>query len=210
MRMSWTYPTGERRARGRFETSRNDADCSVSAAMRSASASLAPCWSSFACTSARWHASSSTTSVDSWRHSAFARSRMRALQWRSCRSRILHPGEIPNQREELPPLLTLRLEHLSALRGDLVVAPPPLARLLDPAPLNPLAFFELVERGVERGEVERERAARSLFDQLRELVAMEGLVFEEREHDQLGRALLGFTDRAAEFHAADYILESRI
>src|SRR5207245_8208460 len=134
------------------------------------------------------------TSSDSSRHSAFARSPTSALQRRRSRSRILHSREIPNEREELPPLLTLRLEHLAAFRRDLVVAAPPLAGLLDPAALNPFPFFELVERGVERGEVEGERAARSLFDELRELVAVQRLIFEEGEDDQLGRALLGFAN----------------
>src|SRR5262249_17875367 len=147
---------------------------------------------------------------DSSRQSPFARSRTRALHSRRVRSRILHSGEVPDQREELPPLLALRLEHAASLRRDRVIAPPPLAGLLDPAAVNPFPFLELVQRRVEGGEVEGEGAAGSLFDQLRELVAVERLIVEEREHDQLGRALLGFTDRAAEFHAGDYILDSRI
>src|SRR2546428_5495003 len=104
--------------------------------------------------SARWHASSSTTSNARSRHSRFARSRTSAFQCRSSRSRIAHSCEITNQLEELAPFLALGRQHCPALVGDPVVAPPALARLLDPAALDPLALFEFVESGVERGEVE--------------------------------------------------------
>src|SRR4029077_12440318 len=131
------------------------------------------------------------------RHSRFARSLTSAFHCRSSRSRITDSCEIPNQLEDLPPFLALRREHVAALGRDLVVPPAPLSRLLDPAALDPSAFFELVEGCVERREVEGERAAGALLDQLRQLVAVPRLVVEKCEHDELRRALLRFADGAS-------------
>src|SRR5439155_23455241 len=117
-----------------------------------------------ACRSARWHASSSTTSGESSRHSRSARSRTSAFHCRRSRSRITNSSEIPNQLEELPPFFALRREHLAAPGRNPVVAPPALAGLLDPAARDPFAFFELVEGGVERREVEGERSTGASLD----------------------------------------------
>src|SRR5262245_60987216 len=103
------------------------------------------------------------TSVESSRHSRSARSRTSARQRLRSRSRIAHPREIANQLEELLPFLALRGEHVAPRRGDRVVAAAPLARLFDPAALNPFPFLELVESRVERREVEGERAAGSFL-----------------------------------------------
>src|SRR3989442_2860104 len=200
-RMSCTYPP-PRRARGRFDSSRNDAAFSVSSAICRASASDAPSRIAAACSSARWHASSSTTSSESSRHSRFARSRTSAFHCRRSRSRITDSSEIPNQLEEQPPFLALRREHFAAFGRDLVITPAPLPRLLDPAALDPFAFFELVEGCVERCEVEGERAAGAILDQLRQLVAVPRFIVEKCEHDELRRALLRFADGAGEFHGA--------
>jgi hypothetical protein len=51
----------------------------------------------------------------------------------------------------------------AAITGE---SAPALIWTLDPPPLHQPALFELVERGVERGEVERQPAAGSLVDQL--------------------------------------------
>src|SRR2546430_4720962 len=108
------------------------------------------------------------------------------------RSRITDSSEIPNQLEELPPFLALRREHFAALGRDLVIAPAPLPCLLDPAALDPFAFFELVKSGVQRREVEGERTAGPILDQLRQLVAVPRFIGEKCEHDELRRALLRF------------------
>src|SRR5262249_1213903 len=209
IRTSWAYPT-PRHARGRFDSSRNEAASSTASARRRASSSVAPRRIWAACRSARCVASSSTTSSESSRHSRSARSRTSVRHRRISGSRITHSGKIADQREELAPFLPLRGEDVAPLGGETVVAPAPLPGLLDRAALNPLALLELVERGVERGEVEGEQAARSLLDQLRQFVAVTGAVVEKREDQQLGGALLRFADRAGGLHAADYILESRI
>src|SRR5262245_36252821 len=106
-------------------------------------------------------------------------------------------AEVLDEGEELTPFLALRREELAAAGRDAVAAPPALVRLLYPASLNQAALFEFVERGVERGEVERQRAVGSFVDQLHELVAMTRCVLEKRQHDEFCGPLLGFTNRPA-------------
>src|SRR6267143_730710 len=120
-------------------------------------------------------------------------------------------GKVADEREELTPFAALRGEELAAARCDAVVAAAALIRFLHPASLNQGALFELVEGGVERREVEGERAARSLVNQLDELVAVARLVLEEREDDQFGGPLLGFPDGAAGRHIGEqHISDCRI
>src|SRR5262249_5436351 len=111
---------------------------------------------------------------------------------------------------ELLPLAALRGEHVAPSGGDGVVATPSLTGLFDPPTPDPLAFFELIERGVEGREVERQRRAGSRLDQFGELVSVPRLVFEEGQHDQFRCPFLRFADRASNFHRPHYILESRI
>src|SRR5581483_5500530 len=185
------------RARRRCASSTSDAE------FKTASARSYPADAS---SSARCSASSLRTSSDSRRAD---RSAIRSRQY-GRRSGIAHPGEIADEREELLPLTTLRREHLFPARGDRVIPPAPLPRLLDPATVDPLPFFEFVEGGVEGGEVERQRAAGSLVNQLRQLVPVKRLLVEQREDDEFRGPLLRFADRAGKFHTGDYILESGI
>ena len=86
-------------------------------------------------------------------------------------------------------------------RGFLLVRKPtivqsaaaPLARLFDPAGLEPAAALEPVQHGVERGDVEPDGAGGAGFDELRQFVAMPGAVRQQREDEQLRAAFLEFT-----------------
>ena len=46
------------------------------------------------------------------------------------------------------PALTLGSQHLASLRGEPVIAPPPLAALLHPAALDPAALFQTVQQRI--------------------------------------------------------------
>src|SRR5262245_4306346 len=113
---------------------------------------------------------------------------------------MLDSREFTNELEELSPLFPLGGEDRAAFGRDLVVAAAALAGFLDPSALDPLALFQLVERRVQRGEVEGQRTARSGFDQLRQLVPVPRLVLEKREGHELGGAFFCFADCAGEFH----------
>src|SRR5207237_4349559 len=81
-------------------------------------------------------------------------------------------------------------EQAPAGRGDAVVAPAALARLLDPASLNEPPRLHLIKERVERRGVKREDAPRALLDQLRDFVAMAGALLEQREHQHFSAPLL--------------------
>ena len=80
-------------------------------------------------------------------------------------------------------------EHDPPLRREMVEPPAALPGLLHPSSRNEPAPLEAVEHGVERRDVEPEHAARSLFDQLANLVAVHGAVLHQREDEQLGAPL---------------------
>src|SRR5262245_24811286 len=108
--------------------------------------------------------------------------------------------------DELAPRAALRRQHGGAGRRQPVVAAPALAGLLDPAALDPPALFEAIEQRIERRRAESEHAARSRFDQLAEVVAVAGLILDQREDEELGAALF----QLAIEHARLYILHSDI
>ena len=93
--------------------------------------------------------------------------------------------------------------------GDPVVAAPPLARLLDPAPAQPAAILEAVQRRVERGEreawsVPSDRASICL----RNVVAVERLILDERQDQELRAAFLRFANRILRHDRTTICMES--
>src|SRR5687767_831456 len=80
-------------------------------------------------------------------------------------------------------------QHFAPVAGEFVHAPPPLAGLLGPAPLDPSALFELIEERIERRGVEGHRSARSLLDQLGDVVAVPRTDLDERQDEELGAPL---------------------
>src|SRR5262249_41922710 len=90
------------------------------------------------------------------------------------------------------PGLTLLGQLPASLRREPVEASTPLARLLDPAALDPAAVLETEERGVERRQGERQPAARAGLDELADFVPMAGPGLEQRQDEHLGAAFLQF------------------
>ena len=72
----------------------------------------------------------------------------------SFQSGVADAGHLAERGDEARPIRALAGQHLRAGVGDPVVAPSPLARLLDPPPADPAPRFHSVERGVERGQRE--------------------------------------------------------
>src|SRR5690242_15278302 len=64
--------------------------------------------------------------------------------------------DLPEGGDEPRPVGALIREYFAAGLGDAVIAAPPLAGAFDPAPADPPAIFQAVQRGVERGEREAE------------------------------------------------------
>src|SRR4030095_9353594 len=65
---------------------------------------------------------------------------------------------------------------------------PSLTGLLDPAAGDPVAILELVEQGIERGDVKGQQPARFAGDFTGDVVAMELAVLERGEDQDLGAA----------------------
>src|SRR5262249_52307748 len=103
--------------------------------------------------------------------------------------------------DEALPVGALLGKHFPARLGDPIVAAASLPRLLDPPSLDPAAILHAVERRVQGRQREPDAAARSLLDQLADLVPVVAFVLDEREDDDLGAALLRFFDGASRGHA---------
>src|SRR5262245_46804257 len=101
-------------------------------------------------------------------------------------------GDAIEREEELLPDRAFAGEALVAGGRQAVVAAAPLAGLLDPSPLQESVVLEAVEGRVERGDVVAERPLRSLDDQASDLVAVAGPLFDERQDQEVGGALLLF------------------
>src|SRR5262249_53314666 len=94
----------------------------------------------------------------------------RSGSWRI--SGRLHAGDAADGSRELAPGGALRREDVGARRREAVIAAAALARLLDPAPLDPAALLEPIEERIQRRDAERQHAAGPRLDQLAQLVAM--------------------------------------
>src|SRR4029077_10487617 len=81
-------------------------------------------------------------------------------------------GDAIQGREEGAPALALCVEDLLAGGGEPVEASPAHAGLFDPLALDEPAALEAIERGIERRDVELQRACGSRIDQLGDFVAM--------------------------------------
>src|ERR1041384_7786554 len=108
-----------------------------------------------------------------------------------------HPADCLDEGAPAPPLGG---EDLPALRGEPVVAAAALAGLLHPAAGDHAAPPEPVEQRGERRDGEAGDPAGARVDQLAQLVAVAGLVLEQREDQELGAALLPVRVRHQEPH----------
>src|SRR5262245_18858495 len=106
--------------------------------------------------------------------------------------------------------VALRLQHLLAGWREPVVPAPALARLLDPAALDPAALLEAIQQRIERRDAELQHTARARFDQLAEVVAVARLILDERQDEQLRASLLQLAIEHSGFHVlhSDILLKS--
>src|SRR5687767_1177697 len=87
------------------------------------------------------------------------------------------------------PAVALAREDAASFGGEAIAAAPALARPFDPAPEDPAALLELVEQGIERGDMEGQQPVRPPRDLARDVVAVELPVLERRQDQNLGAAL---------------------
>ncbi len=108
----------------------------------------------------------------------------------------LDAGDVRESRDEPSPFLALGREHGLPGVGDSVVAPPALARSLDPAAADETAFFEAIQRGVQRGQREPQRPARAVLDVAGDVVTMQRTLVNERQNQEVCAAF--FAESIAE------------
>src|SRR5262245_39408148 len=107
-------------------------------------------------------------------------------------SGMAETGDAVDGLDKGGPGLSLAFEHPDAGRGEPVKPAATLAGLLNPAPADPAPLLQPVEQGIERGHMETDHALGAGLDQLAELVAVAGLVFQQGEDEEIGAALLEF------------------
>jgi hypothetical protein len=93
-----------------------------------------------------------------------------------------------NKGHEILPTFLFGAKGFAALGCEAVIAAAALLGFFDPASGDPTFLFEAVEERVEGSDVEFESAAGAELDELGDIVAVAGLVFEEGEHEELGAA----------------------
>jgi hypothetical protein len=90
--------------------------------------------------------------------------------------------------EEVLPGRAFLGQDAAARRRDAIAAAPARPGALDPAALDEAAILEPVQRRIERRDVEAELALRPLTDQPADVVAVPGLVLDERQDQDVGAA----------------------
>src|SRR5262245_27524254 len=103
---------------------------------------------------------------------------------------MLASGDAAHALDERRPRLSLCGQHAAAFDRHLIEAAAALVGLFDPGALDPATLFESIEQGVERIDVEGQRAAGPGVDQLAQLVAVPRPRVEQREDEQFGGAAL--------------------
>src|SRR4030095_17039279 len=179
----------DRAGRGR-EPERSAAsagESSSSSALRRASSGEAPPEVSSAYRSSRCCAISSTMEASRAGSSFSSASRSRISCDQSGTLRLRDPAHRLDERD---PRALLQAKDLTALGRDLVVAPPALRGLLDPATLDQAARLQAIEERIEGRHVEAQRPARTRLDELPDLVAVAGAPLHQGQDEELGRTLL--------------------
>src|SRR5882724_7582294 len=105
----------------------------------------------------------------------------------SLTSRQRHLLHHPNQFPPTPPLFR---QSLPPHRSQFVKPPSPLSRFLHPLAFDPTPPLQPIQHRVQRRHVKIHKPARSLLDQLRDLVTVPRPIFQNRKDKYLRRALL--------------------
>src|SRR6185436_14026491 len=140
--------------------------------------------------SSRCWASSSTTSA-SCAGSRLSRDRRRRTS--SFQSGMLNSGNAIDGFDKLLPTVALCGEDFPALGSQTVITTTALARLFDPASLNPATALESIQQRVKRSHIEPQPPPRALLDQISDVIPMPWLIFDEREYQQFRAPLLQLT-----------------
>src|SRR5688572_3297148 len=122
----------------------------------------------------------------------------------SCRhSGIADPRDPTHGLVERLPAASLAAEECAPATRQTVVPTTALPSLFGPPALDQPPFLQAVQQRIQRRHTKVERARRARVDEFRDLVAVPRAVFEQRQNQQLGRALLPFTIVVVSAHTLD-------
>ena len=103
---------------------------------------------------------------------------------------MLNSGDAVDRLDELDPAMALLRQHLFARRRKAIIAAATLPGFFNPPTADPVPFFQPIEQGVQRCDVEPEGAPRAQFDKLSNFITVPRAVFEEGKNHQLRAAFL--------------------
>jgi len=106
---------------------------------------------------------------------------------------MLNSGNAIDGFDKLLPTVALCGEDFPALGSQTVITTTALARLFDPASLNPATALESIQQRVKRSHIEPQPPPRALLDQISDVIPMPWLIFDEREYQQLRAPLFQLT-----------------
>src|SRR3989442_6419458 len=150
--------------------------------------------------------SSSSTSSSTGSHAWPFASNARCS--RGFQSGMANPSDAIQRQEERVPRRTLCRERFSARARQAIVAPTPLSRTLDPAPVDQALVFEAIERRIQRGSVKGDGAVRPFVDQLADFVAVALAFVEQRQNEDFGAPPLQLAlEQSCRHMWRDYILD---
>src|SRR4051812_16867035 len=113
---------------------------------------------------------------------------------------LFESGDAGERLEEVFPDASLAAKGPAAGDRDAVIAPAPLAGLLDPASFEQPFLFHSIQRRVGGGDGEADRAARPLIDPAREVVSVPLAFGQQRQDQQLGAAPLQLARKRIDAH----------
>src|SRR5580658_4112638 len=122
-----------------------------------------------------------------------SRSGRKPLRGRCCRtysgqSGMARPYDLVDGGHKFVPGAALVLQKLASRRRQAVQAPPPLARLFQPAAGNQAAILQAKQNGVERSDAKADLPLATLFNSLAEVVSVARTRLKKGENEEFGAA----------------------
>src|SRR5439155_25550456 len=106
----------------------------------------------------------------------------------SAQSGMARPHDLVDGDHKCVPGTTLVLQEFASRGRQPVQAPPPLARLFQPAAGNQAAILQAKQNGIERADAKSDLPVGSLFNKLAEVVSVARTRFKKGENEKLGAA----------------------
>src|SRR5262245_11431603 len=105
---------------------------------------------------------------------------------------MIDSGDETHRVDERFPGVALAREHAPAFCRQAIEAAAALTRPLDPPALQPASFLEAIQQRIQRCDVKLQVSSGPRLNELADFVAVAGARLDDRQDDQLRRALFQF------------------